>query len=482
MAGFFGREAELKTLNQFLRKKTASLIVVRGRRRIGKSRLIEEFSTGHTLYSFSGIAPTKDTTAQMQRDEFAFQLGQFLEIPGIKAEDWNVLFLLLAKLTRAGRVVVVLDEISWMGSKDPQFLSKLKNIWDSHFKKNDDLILILCGSASAWIEKNILSSTAFVGRISQSLILEELPINVCSKFWRNVEKNISVYEKLKILSVTGGIPKYLEEIDPNLSAEENIKKLCFTKGGFLVDEFKHMFSDLFLPRRSEIYKKILEILAKGSKEIKEICADLKIQQTGRISEYLEELSLSGFINRDYTWDLVDGQDSKLSHYRLSDNYFRFYLKYIDKYKTKIQRNSFSFKSLTTLPEWFTILGFQFENLVLNNRKFIHQALGLKGEDIVSENPFFQHKTSAQPGCQIDYMIQTRFNCLYICEIKFSKNLIGASVIKEVQQKIDRIKRPKGFSCRAVLIHVNGVQEEIFESAFFSEIIDFGELLMPSTVA
>lgn len=476
MASFFGREAELKLLNQFFRKKTASLIVVRGRRRIGKSRLIEEFSAGHTVYSLSGVAPTKKTTAQMQRDEFAFQLGQFLDIPGIKAEDWNVLFLLLAKLTQAGRVIIVLDEISWMGSKDTQFLSKLKNIWDSHFKKNDELILILCGSASAWIEKNVLSSTAFVGRISQSLILEELPINVCCRFWGNIEKNISAYEKLKVLSVTGGIPKYLEEIDPNLSAEENIKKLCFTKGGFLVDEFKHIFSDLFLPRRGEIYKKILGTLANGPKEVKEICAALKMKQTGKLSEYLEELSLSGFITRDYTWDLVDGQDSKLSHYRLSDNYFRFYLKYIDKYKTKIQRNSFAFKSLTTLPEWFTILGFQFENLVLNNRRFIHQALGLNSEDIVSENPFFQHKTSMQPGCQIDYLIQTRFNCLYVCEIKFSKNLIGSSVIHEVQKKIDNIKRPKGFSCRAVLIHVNGVHEEIFESGFFSEIIDFGKLL------
>ena len=73
-------------------------------------------------------------------------------------------------------------------------------------------------------------------------------------------------------------------------------------------------------------------------------------------------------------------------------------------------------------------------------------------------------------------LQTRFKCLYVCEIKFSKNLVDASVINEVQKKIDRIKRPKGFSCRAVLIHVNGVHEEVVESAFFSEIIDFGKLL------
>jgi AAA+ ATPase superfamily predicted ATPase len=476
MANFFGREIELRTLNQFLKKKTASLIVVRGRRRIGKSRLIEEFVRPCKHYFFSGVAPTKKTTAQMQRDEFAFQLGQFLNIPGIKADDWNVLFLLLAKLVENGRVIVVLDEISWMGSKDPNFLGKLKNIWDLHFKKNDELILIICGSASAWIEKNILSSTAFVGRISQSLILEELPINICCRFWGELGRNISGYEKLKTLSVIGGIPKYLEEIDPTLSSEENIKKLCFTKGGFLVDEFNNVFSDLFSRRKNEKYKKILRILSDGAKELKDICNIMNIQQTGRLTEHLNELELSGFIQRDYTWNLVDGQDSKLSHYRLSDNYSRFYLKYIDKYRTKIQRNNFAFKSLTSLSEWYSILGHQFENLVLNNRKLIQKQLGLNGEDIISENPFFQNKTNTQPGCQIDYLIQTKYDCLYVCEIRFSKNTIGSSIIEEVQQKIDRIKRPKGISCRAVLIHANGVHEEVIERSFFCSIIDFSKLL------
>ena len=191
---------------------------------------------------------------------------------------------------------------------------------------------------------------------------------------------------------------------------------------------------------------------------------------------LGSLELAGFIKRDYTWHIESGHDSKLSKYRLSDNYLRFYLKYIDKYQTKIARDSFAVKSISSLPELQTIIGLQFENLVLNNRKEIHKMLGLRAEDIVSQNPYFQRKTKSQEGCQIDYMIQTKFNTLYLCEIKFSKNPVSTNVIEEVNQKIDRLKVPRAYSIRPVLIHVNGVEDDVEESDFFTAIINFGSLL------
>lgn len=475
MTKFIGRQKELSTLKEFFNKNSASLIVIRGRRRIGKSRLVEEFAKDYKFYRFSGIPPTSSTTAESERNEFAYQLGQNIGISDIKSNDWNSLFLLLYKEITPSKTVILFDEISWMGSKDPDFLGKFKNAWDLYFKKHDKLIFILCGSASFWIEKNILNSTGFVGRISYTLTLEELPLKDCVLFWGNIRHNISAYEKFQLLSVTGGIPKYLEEINPRLDATSNIRKLCFIKGGLLVEEFEHIFSSIF-SRRNEKYRRIIEFLSEGSKEIQQTASVLNMPITGRLSEYLHELELSGFIKRDYTWHLHNGADSKLSKYRLSDNYLRFYLKYIGQYKTKINRNVFALKSLLSLPEWHTILGFQFENLVLNNREYIHKSLDLNEEEVISSNPFFQRKTSKAKGCQIDYMIQTKFNTLYICEIKFSKNLIGSNVISEVQQKIDNLKRPKGFSCRPVLIHVNGVQEEVIDSGFFAEIIDFGKFL------
>lgn len=124
----------------------------------------------------------------------------------------------------------------------------------------------------------------------------------------------------------------------------------------------------------------------------------------------------------------------------------------------------------------TILGLQFENLVLNNRTSIHNFLGLKPENIVTANPYIQRKTKRHQSCQIDYLIQTKFNTLFICEIKFSKQEIGASAISEVQQKIKTLARPKGFSCFPVLIQVNGVSDRVLENNYFSEILDFSKIL------
>lgn len=90
-----------------------------------------------------------------------------------------------------------------MGSEDPTFLGKIKNLWDQFLKKNNKLVFVVCVSASAWIEKNILGSTDFVGCISYTLTLEELPLSDCSLFWH---KNVSAYEKFKILAITGGVP------------------------------------------------------------------------------------------------------------------------------------------------------------------------------------------------------------------------------------------------------------------------------------
>jgi hypothetical protein len=315
-----------------------------------------------------------------------------------------------------------------------------------------------------------------VGRISLTLTLDELSLKECNQFW---PKNVSYYEKLKILAVTGGIPKYLEEIDPKESAEENIRRLCFTNGGMLVKEFNQIFSDLFM-RKSAYYKKIVTVLSDKSRDSTEIqsiiSAEENVTHIGRIPDYLWELQESGFIKRDYTWDVKTGQDVKWSRYRLSDNYIHFYLKYIEKYLGKIQRNAFELRSLTALPEWNTIMGLQFENLVLNNRKDIHRKLNIRPDEIINENPFFQKKTSRQTGCQVDYMIQTKFGTLYVCEIKFSKNPIDSSVITEVQKKIDALRYPRGYSCRPVLVHVNGVTADLLDTDYFSSVIDMCELL------
>jgi AAA+ ATPase superfamily predicted ATPase len=475
MANFIGRQSELKILGKLLEKTSASLVVVKGRRRIGKSRLLEEFGKQFAkMFFFSGLPPTEKTTLQSQLDVFGLKLGTLLGQPAFKDTDWSELFSRLAFHTQRGKILIVLDEISWMGSKDHNFLGKLKNAWDLEFKKNDQLVLVLCGSVSTWIEKNIISNTGFLGRISLNLTVKELPLEDCDQFWAPA-KNISPYEKFKVLAVTGGVPKYLEEIRPRKHAEENIRHLCFEPSGLLFQEFEQIFSDLF-STRSKMYKEIVQTIADGSCEYDEIYRTLGTEKTGAIGEYLDDLIQSGFIQRDFTWHLKTGRVSKLSKFRISDNYLRFYLKYILPQQDKIIRGAFEEASLTMFPGWEGVMGLQFENLVLNNRKQIHEILGIKPDEIVYDNPFFQRATTRHAGCQIDYLIQTRFDTLYVCEIKFQRQPVSSQIIKEVETKIQRLSCPRHISQRPILIHVNGVMEEVLEAQYFAQIIDFGQLL------
>jgi AAA+ ATPase superfamily predicted ATPase len=471
---FIGRQKELNDLQLLLDKKVASFAIIKGRRRIGKSRLVEEFSKGKPFYSFTGLPPSSKTTAQTQRDEFCRQLGEQIQLPNIKSNDWGDIFTLLAREVQTGRRVVFFDEISWMGSKDPDFLGKLKTAWDTRFKKNPKLILILCGSISSWIEENLIKNTGFLGRITLKISLNELNYQEsCELLTQNGFKG-STQEKLLLLAVTGGVPRYIELINPGLPATENLRKLCFEPDGILVDEFRQIFHDLF-GRREKIYGKIVESLTQGPSEYAEIASAIHYTSSGPMSQYLADLVMSGYLSHDLSWSFKSGKESRLGRFRLRDNYIRFYLKYIAPNLGKIKKGKFQDLSITSLPGWETTLGLQFENLILNNRALIFQKLGIRSEEVINDNPYFQRKTSKHAGCQIDYLIQMKYNRLYICEVKFSKNKVPFKVINEVQTKIEALHIPKKFSCIPVLICTDGVSEDVRESEFFGHMIDFSEV-------
>ena len=180
---FYGRTDELERLRFLLQKQSASLVVIKGRRRIGKSRLIQEFGSEFNTIFFTGLPPLKETTAQDQRDYFAEQMKLNLSTDDVNAADWTHLLWELAQRVKEGRIIIVFDEINWIGSLDHTFLGKLKSSWDLHFKQNPQLLLILSGSMSAWIDKNILRSTGFMGRNSLELTLDELSLPSCNLFW-----------------------------------------------------------------------------------------------------------------------------------------------------------------------------------------------------------------------------------------------------------------------------------------------------------
>ena len=474
MKPFVGRIEELKKLENLLRSGRACLTVLKGRRRIGKSRLAEEFAKGKKFLSFSGLAPIKGITARDQRDTFARQLMAAHRLPPFTFADWSDAFAHLTTYLTEQPTVILFDEISWMGSKDPTFLSKLKVWWDLVLQNHPSVILILCGSVSTWIDKNIINSTAFFGRVSLYLELTELTIPQCKEFLQLQGFKGSDLDFFKILGVTGGVPWYLEQIQTFQSADENIKRLCFEKNGLFVYEFDRIFNDLF-SSRGEIYKRIIKLLSQGMKDRASLQKALSYSLSGTLSQHLNSLEICGFISKHPDWTLKTGKTGKSMLYRLSDNYLRFYLHYIEPNLSKINQGSFLEMPLSSLPGWEPMLGFQMENILLKNRPLIYKALGIHAQDIVIDNPYIQKSTERKKGCQIDYLIQTRSNTLFICEIKMRRRELGLEVIEELKIKIDSLAFPKGFGISPVLLHLGPVSDALLSSRYFYRILDIADL-------
>jgi AAA+ ATPase superfamily predicted ATPase len=471
---FIGRKRELDRLAALYKKPTPSLVVVKGRRRIGKSRLIREFARivqPPRLWSFAGIAPEEGVSAQDQRDHFARQWALMLAIPPMTFQDWSDAFEHVSMHTKPGDIIL-LDEISWMGSKDPSFIPKLKAWWD---KQITPMLLVFCGSVSTWIEENILKSTAFFGRVNLTIGLEALSIPEGDEFLRSRGMQLSHYETYELLSVLGGVPWYLEQLNPSMTADDNIKQLAFEKNGLLVSEFDRIFHDLF-NGKGEAYKKILDSLKDGSRTLAEIRQRIKFANSGTLSNMMDNLIVAGFVVKQSLWSFKTSKALKQSLYRISDPYMRFYLKVIEPNLSAIADGEFDDSSLSTMPGFETHMGFQLEALLLQNRSLLIQKLGISPVDIVRSGPYRQTKTTTQPGCQIDFLVQTKTNSLLVGEFKFKRREIKSDIINEMKEKVSRLKTPKGFAKVPVLFHVSGVSDSVDISPYFYRIIDIVDFL------
>lgn len=476
---FVGRKQELNALEKLKKKNTSSLVCILGRRRIGKSTLVERFaSSNKNFISIQGLAPASGLTNQDQINHFSQRIASFFKKEPILFSNWTEAFFKLSEYTKQGEFLVFLDEISWMGRQDPTFASCLKEVWDLGFKKNNKLILILCGSVSTWIEDNILKNSSFEGRISLEINLQELSLPEVNMFWTRKHYKVSSFEKMMILSVTGGVPKYLEEILETETAEKNLIRLCFSKEGFLFNEFSKIFTEIF-ERKASGFEKIIRMCLVEKLSPAELAEKLRKSQNKEFTHHIHTLELAGFLSRDYYYK-PDGHISKLSHLRVKDNYLRFYLKHIEPLCDQIKRGGKIIKSYREIKGIESLFGYQFENLILANRHIINPYLEIDHNEILFSSPYKQNKTESNKGaCQIDLLIGTHFDTFYVCEFKCQK-MIDKSIIDEVKKKCEVIKLPRRSSVRPVLIYEGEIypphKEEVED--YFFRLIHFSKFLEP----
>ncbi len=475
---FLGREKELESLGLLLKKPIASLVACRGRRRIGKSTLFKEFARRNKteFIVIEGLGPRKGQTNADQLRNFGERLCAQTIGPRVVPDSWMEAFRLLSdRIDDSRKTVVLLDEISWMGRHEPDFPGFLKNGWDDELKHHDKLILVLCGSVSAWIEKNLLESATFGGRFSRSMVLRELPLDLCVKFWQGREKRVAPREIIDVLSVTGGVPRYLEEVDPTLSADENIARMCFSEDGPLFKDFNSIFSDVF-GSTTLVKGTILRVLSKGGPATcSELANRLGVERGGSLSNNLDELRESGFVAKDDNINPLTGRKAKEARYRLCDNYVRFYLKYIEPHESEIRNGRYAFGSLAELRGWESDMGFQFENLVANHAMMLIPHLHLSGQTIKSAAPYFlKGRHGERQGLQIDLLVQTP-RVSYIIEVKRRAN-IGREIEREISEKVTAFPRRRNVSIRTALVYEGELDPAVERSGVFDAIVPFSKLL------
>ena len=472
---FFGREYYLNRMRELLSKPIASVVTCRGRRRVGKSTLFEEFAkrNGCRFIKLEGLAPKADINDRDQRAAFGSQLAIQTGLPELVPDSWLKAFHLLNSVIRDDCwTVVLLDEISWMGRDAPTFPGDLKVAWDNYFRKHDKLILVLCGSVSRWITDNIVKSSGFLGRRSLNFVLPELPICDAVKFWGDRFDDTSTREILDTLAVTGCVPKYLEEMNFSVGVAENIRRTCFSPDGYLFEDFEDIFNRVF--GKSAMRKRsILSALSNGPRTVSEISQVLGVVRNGTLADELKDLDTAGFVAQDRGINPETGRPALEIKYRIKDCYTRFYLHYVEPVRERVMKGLYAIASLDSMPGWDAMLGLQFETLVMNNFHSLLPALGLDRANILSVGPYARRGKRGE-GCQIDILFQTEF-LAYAVEVKRMKN-IDLSVIDEVKAKLSRFPRRENVTLRKALVYDGTLSPQVEERRYFDALIPARSLM------
>ena len=406
-----GREAERKLLQRYQESEKSELVALYGRRRVGKTYLIRCTFRDEFDFSFTGMYETSKT---LQLRRFAKQLGVD-ETP----KDWFEAFDLLRDhliALKKKTVTVFLDELPWMDTRNSHFLEAFSMFWNTWPMGTSLLKLYVCGSSTSWmLNKFIGDKGGLYGRTSRTIYLRPFTLRETGQYLTAV-KNFTLTHRqiLDIYMIMGGIPYYLDMLDPELSVNRNIDELFFASNAPLRAEYEFLFRSLF--SNSDRYRKVVEILSQKLKGMtrKEILETLK-SDGGSLSKVLEDLCACDFI-RSYS---AIGKKNKSCIYQLTDLFCLFHIRFVTNEREQDEHY------WTNLPEGMKNAwsGYAFEQVCLHHIPQIKNKLGISGvfSNVFSWNsgPFTDDDGTKWNGGQIDLLIDRRDDVINICEIKYS---------------------------------------------------------------
>ena len=428
MRKLIGRKSEISILSKALKSNRPELIVVYGRRRVGKTFLIRKVYKNDIQFEFSGIykVPLKK-----QLNNFHLTLSA-KNTNFKKPSDWIEAFHQLSQyidtLTSKKKKVVFIDEFPWLDTRKSSFLPAFDNFWNSYASKRDDLVVVICGSAASYMIKNIIKSKGGLhNRLTEKIQLVPFNLYETEQLLKHNKVKLSRYDILQIYMAMGGIPYYLEKISPGESVAQALDRLCFNKNGFLRSEFNNVFASLF--NQHDNHEAIIRTLASVRKGLTrtEMLTKSKIESGGTLTKTLLELEESGFIEK-----YVPYQGTKDSIYRLTDEYSMFYIKYIENAKSS---NSGVWIKMHGQQSYKIWSGFSFETICIKHVGQIKEGLKISGINTVHGSWIEKY---TQNSAQIDLLIDRDDNVINLCEIKFynTEYTIDKKYAKEIAKKVN----------------------------------------------
>lgn len=441
MSKIIGREHEIEELERLYHSDRPEFVAVYGRRRVGKTFLIKQALKGRITFQHTGVSPVdqegEKNRMKTQLESFYYSLLSHGLEGFKKPKTWMEAFYqleqLIIRLDNGSRQVIFIDELPWMDTPRSGFLPAFESFWNGWCSGRDNVMLVVCGSATSWILGNLSRNRGgLYGRLTDEIKLSPFTLKECEEYFVHEGIELSRYDVVQSHMVFGGIPYYLSYFQKGLSFERNTDKILFGNNPRLKDEFNRLFNAIF--GNPEDCKKIVRLLASRHNGYtrEEIATQTGLPLGGGLTDTLKALVESDFIMRYSPY----GRPGKTECYKLIDNFCLFWLKYVER---NMDNGSFMTDHTASdiMKRW---RGVAFEEVCWQHIAQIKRALEIGGVRS-SISAWSVTGDDNKDGAQIDLLIIRDDNVVNLCEMKFSGETYHISKDEEsrLRNRIETLK-------------------------------------------
>lgn len=472
MCTIIGRKKEIAELTRLRDSGRAEFVAIYGRRRVGKTFLVDEVFRDDMVFHHTGLSPydrRRKVTMKSQLENFKFSLIRH-GMDGISTpKSWFEAFFMLEQFleqqNNGSRQVVFIDELPWMDTPRSGFLSALEAFWNGWGNTQHQLCLIVCGSATSWMLDSLIDNKGgLYGRLTAEIRIAPFTLKECEDFFKSRSISMSRYNIAQAYMILGGIPYYLNCFNPSLSLPQNIDALFFSRRPKLGDEFERLFNSIF--DNAEDCMNIVRCLGKRHcgytrGELAELTG---LNPNGDFTNTLKALVASDFITT-YTPSLTE---KKETFYKLSDPFCWFWIHFKESKsisETDYWQHHFNESEISS---W---RGIAFEEVCMRHIAQIKQSLQIGGVSSI-ESAYSIKGGKDSSGMQIDLVIDRKDDVMNICEMKYSKSsfVVTKSYANTLEKRRETFeKKYPDKSIHMTLITTEPMQRNEYSDVFQSSV-------------